>query len=534
MQIRRLLQFFLFGTLLLSATIAGMAIMLFEIETKVEDAQNKRYQSYLLADELRQSSDDLTRFARMFVATGEEKYLKFYYDILDIRNGKIARPEGYEGVYWDLVVGKLIPEPVRDKSGSLSLEARLLKAGISIDEFNKLKEAQNISNELARLEIVAINAIKGRADDGTGLFLKETKADPVFANKILNDERYNNYKSRIMQPIGEFLMLVDQRTKLELLDLNKESKQFLIGVTSLSGALFIFLSVLVWILFVRFLQRSSYLMRAVKKISEGDFSARTQISGADEIGVLGVAIDSMANNLETAIIKANQKTLEAKQQTEELIEERHHSEKLLNNILPALIAERLRKGESMIAETFPEVTVLFADIVGFTELSARLGPREIVNMLNDVFGRFDKLVVDYKLEKIKTIGDCYMVVGGIPERDPLHCQKIAEFAMAAMQSFAEYASDFSQPLSIRMGMHTGTVVAGVVGTQKFSYDLWGDVVNVASRYESTGEPNKIHVSDSVKFRLEDDFVFEQAEDVDMKGKGKLHSWFMIGRKTHNS
>lgn len=274
-------------------------------------------------------------------------------------------------------------------------------------------------------------------------------------------------------------------------------------------------------------------MQAVKKISEGDFAARTQISGSDEIGVLGAAIDSMANNLEMALIKANQKTLEAKQQTEELIEERHHSEKLLNNILPALIAERLRKGESMIAETFPEVTVLFADIVGFTELSARLGPREIVNMLNDVFGRFDTLVVEYKIEKIKTIGDCYMVVGGIPERDPLHCQKIAEFAMAAMQSFAEYASDFSQPLSIRMGMHTGTVVAGVVGTQKFSYDLWGDVVNVASRYESTGEPNKIHVSDSVKFRLDDDFIFEQAEDVEMKGKGKLHSWFMIGRKKQN-
>ena len=202
----------------------------------------------------------------------------------------------------------------------------------------------------------------------------------VVSKTPFNDERYNNYKSRIMQPIGEFLTLVDQRTKLELVNLNKQSKNYLIAITSLSGGLFIYLGILVWILFTRFLQRSSYLMRAVKKISEGDFAARTQITGGDEIGVLGAAIDSMANNLETAIIKANQKTQEAKQQTEELIEERHHSEKLLNNILPALIAERLRKGESMIAETFPEVTVLFADIVGFTELSARLGPREIVNM----------------------------------------------------------------------------------------------------------------------------------------------------------
>ena len=530
MQIRRLLQFFLFGTLVISATIAAMAIMLVNIETKVEEAQNKRYQSYLLADELRQSSDDLTRFARMFVATGDERYFKYYNDILDIRNGKIKRPDGYEGVYWDLVVGHIIQEPPQEKAGALSLEARLLKAGISIDEFNKLKEAQNISNELARLEIVAINAIKGRSDDGTGLFLKEIKPDPSFANKILNDDRYNNYKSRIMQPIGEFLVLVDQRTKEELKTLNDQSKSFLIGITSASAALFLFMFALVWILLSRFLKRSSFLMKAVKQISAGNFSARTLISGSDEIGVLGEAIDSMASNLENALIHATEKAKEAQQQTEELIEERHHSEKLLNNILPALIAQRLRKGESMIAETFPEVSVLFADIVGFTELSARLGPREIVNMLNDIFGRFDKLVVEHKLEKIKTIGDCYMVVGGVPERDPLHCQKTAEFALAAMQSFAEYAQDFSQPLSIRMGMHTGTVVAGVVGTQKFSYDLWGDVVNIASRYESTGLPNKIHVSDSVKFRLEDDFTLEQAEDVEMKGKGKQHSWFLIGKK----
>lgn len=530
MQIRRLLQFFLLGTLLFSAAIAGMAIMLLEIESKGVEAQNKRHQSYMLANELRQSSDNLTRFARMFVATNEEKYLRYFQDILDIRNGKISRPESYEGVYWDLVVGKIIPEPVRDKTNSLSLEARLLKAGISINEFNKLKEAENISNELARLETVAFNAIKGRADDGTGLFLKEIKADSVFANKILNDERYNNYKSRIMQPISEFLMLVDNRTKLELIDLNKQSKNLVIMITSLSGSLFAFLTILVWILFARFLKRSSYLMQTVKKISEGDFSTRTKISGTDELGVLSAAIDSMANNIEISIIQANQRTLEANKQTEELIEERHKSDQLLKSILPPLIANRLRNGESMIAETFPEVTVLFADIVGFTELSARIGPREIVSMLNDIFKLFDKLTVEIKIEKIKTIGDCYMVVGGLPERDPLHCQKIANFALDAQQSFAEYAKDFTQPLSIRMGMHSGTVVAGVVGTQKFSYDLWGDVVNVASRYESTGKPNKIHLSDSVKFRLDDDFIFEQAEDVDLKGKGKSHSWFLIGRK----
>ena len=507
-----------------------MAFMLNQLEVRVEAAQGRRYESYLLADELRQSSDDLTRFARMYVATGEDRYLRYYWNILDIRNGRIARPEGYEGVYWDLVVGRIIPEPAPDKRTGVSLEARLLRAGITVDEFSKLKEAQNLSNELARLETVAINAIKGRFDDGTGAFEKVGEPDAVLANKILNDERYNNYKSRIMQPIGEFLSMVNIRTTSQLESLNQRSKQLLIGIIGVSLAFLILIGVFVWMLLRNVLARSAGLMQAVGEISAGNLEARTDISGNDEIGILGRAIDAMAGNLKTAIDHANKKAEEAEDQAVKLSEERFRSEKLLNNILPTLIADRLRKGESMIAETFPEVTVLFADIVGFTELSARLGPREIVNMLNDVFGRFDKLVVEHGLEKIKTIGDCYMVVGGIPERDPLHCQKVADFAIAALQSFDDYAADFAQPLSIRVGMHTGTVVAGVVGTQKFAYDLWGDVVNIASRFESSGKPNRIHVSDSVRIRLADDFIFEDGEDVNLKGKGIMKSWFIVGRK----
>lgn len=530
MTLKLLLKLLFSGTLAFSGAITAIALMLNQLEKRVEEAQSRRYDSYLIADELRQSSDDLTRFARMYVATGEDRYLRYYTNILDIRNGLIARPENYEGVYWDLVVGRIIPEPSTDKKTGLSLEARLLGAGITVDEFSKLKEAQNLSNELARLETVAINAIKGRFDDGTGAFEKNGEPDTALASKILNDERYNNYKSRIMQPIGDFLAMVNRRTTTQLADLNQSSKQLLSGIIGLSFAFLCLIGVLVWLLLRNVLKRSVGLMQAVSEIGEGNLEARTHISGNDEIGILGQSIDSMASNLKEAIERANKKAEEAEDQAQKLSEERYRSEKLLNNILPTLIADRLRKGESMIAETFPEVTVLFADIVGFTELSARLGPREIVNMLNDVFGRFDKLVVEHGLEKIKTIGDCYMVVGGIPERDPLHCQKVADFAIAALQSFDEYAADFTQPLSIRVGMHTGTVVAGVVGTQKFAYDLWGDVVNIASRFESSGKPNRIHVSDSVRIRLADDFIFEGGEEVNLKGKGIMKSWFIVGRK----
>jgi adenylate cyclase len=530
MKLKSLLKILLAVTLLFSGSITIMSLMLNQLEQSVEDAQKRRYESYLLADELRQSSDDLTRFARMYVATGEDRYLQFYWNILDIRNGMITRPEGYESVYWDLVVGGIIPSPSAEKKSGSSLEARLLQAGITVDEFSKLKEAQNISNELARLETVAINAIKGRFDDGTGSFQREGEADAVMANKILNDERYNKYKSRIMQPIGEFLSMVNTRTTFQLEDLNQRSQQFLFGIIVFSATFLVAMCSLAWIIQRNFLHRSSILMQAVSEISSGNLDIRANVTGDDEIGILGLAIDAMSENLKTALDQANKKAEEARDQAIKLNEERQHSEKLLNNILPTLIADRLRKGESMIADTYPEVTVLFADIVGFTELSARLGPREIVNMLNDVFGRFDKLVVEHGLEKIKTIGDCYMVVGGIPERDPLHCQKVADFAIAALQTFDNYAADFTQPLSIRVGMHTGTVVAGVVGTQKFAYDLWGDVVNIASRFESSGKPNRIHVSDSVRIRLFDDFEFDGGDEVNLKGKGIMKSWFIIGRK----
>jgi len=515
---------------MLACTVMALAIMLRGIESEAEAAQQRRHESYKLADELRQSSDDLTRLARTYAVTGDKRYRDYYWKILDIRNGESVRPEGYEGVYWDLVIAKLLPEPSSDGEGAISLESRMVQAGFTVNEFNKLKQAQNRSDELVRLEEVAMNAVEGRFDDGTGTFSREATPDQALATRILHDERYHAAKAQIMQPIGEFLSMVDRRTETELADLNRYSDRVLMGIIGTSALLLALIGAMGWVLRERFLRPSVVLMETVEKIGAGDLDAPTNISGKDEMGVLGQAIDSMAARLAAAFGNAEQKAEEAQAQARALAEERHRSEKLLHNILPAIIAERLQKGESLIADTYPEVTVLFADIVGFTKLSAQLGPREIVSMLNDVFGLFDELVVKHKLEKIKTIGDCYMVVGGVPDRSATHCQQVARFALAALKSLEEYAADFPNPMRIRIGMHTGTVVAGIVGTQKFAYDLWGDVVNIASRYETTGTPNKIHVSDAVRVRLEDDFIFEDAGEVDLKGKGMMRSWFLVGDK----
>ena len=173
-------------------------------------------------------------------------------------------------------------------------------------------------------------------------------------------------------------------------------------------------------------------MGAVKEISKGNLEAEVSVSGSDEIGELAAAVGSMTKNLKSAFAALQEKIAVSEQTAVELNDEKQRSEKLLHNILPATIAQRLQGGEEVIAEVFPEVTVFFSDIVGFTELAARLGPHETVELLNTLFGKFDDLIEKHGVEKIKTIGDSYMVVGGVPNRDPLHCQHVAEFALEAI------------------------------------------------------------------------------------------------------
>jgi class 3 adenylate cyclase len=271
-------------------------------------------------------------------------------------------------------------------------------------------------------------------------------------------------------------------------------------------------------------------MHFVRSISKDGLTERTNISGHDEIGELASAIDGMSENLNLAFDQLEDKIRLSDQALTELGEERIRSEKLLHNILPATIATRLQGGEETIAEVFPEVTVSFSDIVGFTDLSARLGPHGTVNMLSALFGAFDELAEKHQVEKIKTIGDCYMVVGGVPNRDPLHCQHIAEFALDALKAVEEISAHQPFPIHMRVGIHTGTVAAGVVGKKKFSYDLWGDVVNVASRFETTASPDKIHVSEAVRIRLSDDFLFHDSGIVELKGKGRVPSFYLLGKK----
>lgn len=222
--------------------------------------------------------------------------------------------------------------------------------------------------------------------------------------------------------------------------------------------------------------------------------------------------------------------MERKQAEIALQQQMLETEKLLLNILPNPVAVRLKAGETPIADQFTDVSVLFADIVGFTHIAARSQPHQLVVTLNTIFSEFDRLALHYGLEKIKTIGDAYMVVGGLPTPRSDSARAIALMALA-MQTALDRVNTPTQQFQLRIGIHIGTVVAGIIGMSKFSYDLWGDTVNLASRMESSGIPGKIQVSAEACEHLKDEFILEPRGIIPVKGKGKLLTYWLLASKT---
>jgi class 3 adenylate cyclase len=266
------------------------------------------------------------------------------------------------------------------------------------------------------------------------------------------------------------------------------------------------------------------LTATVKRFADKDFTARTQIKARDEIGQLGDNFNAMA-----ATIQEHSDNLEGlvAKRTSELAAEKQTSERLLLNVLPGPIADRLKQGEGLIVDRFDEVSVLFADLVGFTALSARTSPEVLVGMLDELFSEFDRLAEKHGLEKIKTIGDAYMVVAGIPEARDDHARAMARMGLDMMAVIEAYAARTGSDLTIRVGINTGSVVAGVIGRKKFIYDLWGDTVNTASRMESHGLPGKVHVSAATRAKLGDDFELEARGTIDIKGKGLMETFVLV-------
>jgi class 3 adenylate cyclase len=257
------------------------------------------------------------------------------------------------------------------------------------------------------------------------------------------------------------------------------------------------------------------LTEVAETIKSGNLTARSTVTSHDEIGILADTFNSMTASLQSTL--------------DSLRIEQEKSENLLLNILPKDIAELLKKKPDSIAEQYGEASILFADVVDFTPMSSQMKPIELVELLNQVFSQFDDLVEKYDLEKIKTIGDSYMVAAGVPRPRPDHAQAIVLLALDMQAAVAERKFGERQ-LSFRIGINSGPVVAGVIGRKKFIYDLWGDTVNLASRMESHGQKGAIQITRNTYELIKDEFVCEAKGRVKVKGADELEVWHVIGRK----
>ncbi|OKH15234.1 adenylate/guanylate cyclase domain-containing protein [[Limnothrix rosea] IAM M-220] len=246
------------------------------------------------------------------------------------------------------------------------------------------------------------------------------------------------------------------------------------------------------------------------------------------LGLSGLVIairrlNNISQNLELEVIERTADLVNANQ---ELLFEQEKSNSLLLNILPPKIARQLKDGSKPVADGFGNVTILFADIVGFTKLSESYPPRELVDLLNEIFSAFDNLCESLRLEKIKTIGDAYMVAAGLPEPREDHAAAIAEMALAMQRELMKINVAKNINITLRIGINSGPVVAGVIGKKKFIYDLWGDAVNTASRMESHGLPGQIQVTESTYELLKNQYHFEPRGAIEIKGKGKMQTYFL--------
>jgi class 3 adenylate cyclase len=250
----------------------------------------------------------------------------------------------------------------------------------------------------------------------------------------------------------------------------------------------------------------------LRQIAAGEFMERVDVANRDELGELATNVNRTSEQLGRLYTDLNA--------------EKERSEALLLNTLPRAIVNRLHRGETVIADRIAAATILFSDLVDFTALAARLPPERMIELLGRLFARFDALAASLALEKIKTIGDGYMVAGGVPNELPDHAAAVAQMALGMREVAAGVAAEMGEPVRLRIGFHSGPLIAGVIGTHKFVYDVWGDTVNTASRMEKYGEPGRIHLSATTRILLGERFRFEPRGQLEVKGKGAMETFFL--------
>ncbi len=550
---RNYLIIFLEEILTRSAEIASL--------DKKLDPYNLLHDSSLLSNQLEQS---IYFYERIFASMAEALIITSNTGIIQKVNQSLVNLLGYKrSELVDRSINKIIADPhflLSEIQQYLLTQGELIK-NLEVICHTKQGLTKIISFTCSRIKTANNHDIKliylGRDITNIKRYQQRQIVQSYVSKILANSPDFNRAAPKILQVICENLDLMvgeiwiepnqvttKQRLKCEFLWIKNSSQvskltkithksDYKIG-EDIAGNIWLNNS------FCRYDNRSQqfdFLRRSIALESGLSGGFGFPIQGDDRIlAVMNFFFETEKNldeNLEDLMLTiANQigQFIQRKQAEKALRYQQEASEKLLLNILPEMIAEQLKQQNRTIADHFESVTILFADLVGFTNLFARLPPIEIVEILNEIFSEFDRISTKYGLEKIKIIGDAYMVVGGLPQQRDDHAEAIAEMALDMQQAIAQFNLETDKTLSIRIGINTGAVVAGVIGTKKFSYDLWGDAVNVAYRMESHGVPDRIQVTASTYELLKDKYILQPRGDIEVKGKGKMPTYFLVGRK----
>ncbi|MBD1208257.1 MAG: HAMP domain-containing protein [Ignavibacteria bacterium] len=394
-----------------------------------------------------------------------------------------------------------------------------------------------IKRKAAELERSIDQYFQGFSDIVWEISLRTQKHEMSFVDIVQTDttiqQTFKSYSAKAERCgvlAKEICEISDRKLSAVSLQMH-HTRDHAIKIFLLITAFTLLAGLLISFLFSRMLTRTILLLHdAAGQVAGGLRTVRLDIRTGDELEDLAASFNTMVENLDVMFKEIEVMFVELEDKSLELATAGEQNKALLLNVLPASIAERLKSGETLIADEHRAATILFADIIGFTELAAVHSAVEIVQMLNMLFSIFDMLSEDCGVEKIKTIGDNYMAACGIPTARENHIEAVADMALAMIPEIKGFAALSGVPLELRIGVHTGNVVAGVIGQKKFIYDLWGDTVNTASRMESSGEAGRIHVSEEVYLALRHSHTFEERGEMEIKGKGLMRTYFLTGKR----
>ena len=423
------------------------------------------------------------------------------------------------------------------------IEDKLYK---SSNEFKDIDDSLKRIAQAGKELLIQINELKSYSDFSINELIDRYKEEINSKESSIAAFNYNS-KQKIQNQIGTILVVDDEPSNIDLLNkILKQSGHVVFKAINASKALEILSdkSNAIDLILLDLIMPGMNGMELLQKLKQDEGTYHIPVimlSALDEMDTIVECInlgaeDFLMKPLDQVLLRARlNNALEKKyfrdkefKYQEKIKIEQKKSETLLLNILPRSIADRLKEGETLIADDFENATVLFADLRGFTSISSKISAQELVLMLNNIFSIFDELLIKHSLEKIKTIGDSYMLAGGIPHQREDHAISVASMALDMINVMPQINKESQHSLQIRIGINSGPVSAGVIGKKKFIYDLWGDTVNVASRMESYGINNRIHVSEASYNLLKDSFQFDKRKIQDIPGKGSMQTYLITG------